>query len=509
MFDHNGFPHLTDFGVSYVCTSTELVCNLSSGTKQYLAPEIFMKSHVHGPESDFWSLAVLIYEIMFGRRPFEKHVPREFIAHVEMEANMKAKIARASPITTSNRYSPCLGSSSTSATCATGSTSPIPIGGGRTGAYSPALESTAAMSGAVSLCTSVTPPPKASRSLLQPITPVPLSHAAVVAPSPNNSPAEPAVLLGSMSASALSLGQSLPACEGFPVQEGRASSKLRVDELDGLRVNALPTLGSRAGAASVASMLRLDEAKRATKSPPGMMMGKKDLKGKLAPVTPGSKKADLSVLVDCLPESKPFDEGSPEIRSPPSHQSSPKMIGFSGPPIVPETEDDLVAELIAASASVNDDGAVDRKPPALPDNLKVTIPRVTMYNEPVTPTFVNFLSDMMEIRPEYRLGGMKNYDAFVRHPWFKECKLDWAKIRNKTARPPFVPNKEQIQYDMAGKHHDVDPDEFNPGKTCISHDKQVLFMGYHHVAREYVDLFPTLAPHETGAGNVSIRCRRS
>jgi hypothetical protein len=236
-------------------------------------------------------------------------------------------------------------------------------------------------------------------------------------------------------------------------------------------------------------------------------VAKKDLKTKLAPVTPGSKRPELNVLIDCLPESKAFDESHSEASARP-HHGSPNIIGFAGPPAVPETEDDLVAELIAASSKENEENLVDRKPPPLPDNLKVPIPRTTMYSEPVTPTFVSFLSEMMEIRPEYRLGGLKNFDAFQRHPWFKECKLDWAKIRNKTARPPFVPNKEQIQYDMAGKHHDVDPDEFNSGKACISHDKQVLFVGYHHVAREYVDLFPTLAPLESGSGNVSIRCRR-
>lgn len=52
--DQMGFPYLADFGVAYVHPTSRrdapcgLVSQLASGTKQYLAPEVITRSHVHG-----------------------------------------------------------------------------------------------------------------------------------------------------------------------------------------------------------------------------------------------------------------------------------------------------------------------------------------------------------------------------------------------------------------------------------------------------------------------------
>ena len=92
ILDDQGFPHLTDFGVAYVQpeadgnefdSSSALCCTLASGTKQYLAPEVFTKGHVHGPESDFWALGVVAYELLHGVRPFHKHVPNTMISYLQ------------------------------------------------------------------------------------------------------------------------------------------------------------------------------------------------------------------------------------------------------------------------------------------------------------------------------------------------------------------------------------------------------------------------------------------
>jgi len=87
ILDSKGFPHLSDFGVAHVQTDFSqdrtLTCRLASGTKQYLAPEVFTKNHVHGPESDYWALGVMAFELLFGRRPFDKHCPQSFIQYVE------------------------------------------------------------------------------------------------------------------------------------------------------------------------------------------------------------------------------------------------------------------------------------------------------------------------------------------------------------------------------------------------------------------------------------------
>lgn len=89
ILDDRGFPHLTDFGIAYTKDESDmsnniLSCNLASGTKQYLAPEVFTKSHLHGPECDYWSLGIVVYELLLGKRPFDRHCPTAMIHYLEL-----------------------------------------------------------------------------------------------------------------------------------------------------------------------------------------------------------------------------------------------------------------------------------------------------------------------------------------------------------------------------------------------------------------------------------------
>lgn len=67
VFDSKGFLCLTDFGISQKLSSRMKICK--SGTLWYLAPEV-LYGQFYNLTSDYFSLGVIMYEIMEGRRPF-------------------------------------------------------------------------------------------------------------------------------------------------------------------------------------------------------------------------------------------------------------------------------------------------------------------------------------------------------------------------------------------------------------------------------------------------------
>jgi serine/threonine protein kinase len=75
-----GIPKLTDFGSSYIEESYSVpICDSSSGTLAYMAPEALTRSRYHSYQSDYWSLGITAYELLFNCRPFFTHCPLEFI----------------------------------------------------------------------------------------------------------------------------------------------------------------------------------------------------------------------------------------------------------------------------------------------------------------------------------------------------------------------------------------------------------------------------------------------
>jgi serine/threonine protein kinase len=68
MLDRNGYLKVIDFGFAKKLHKNEWTYTLC-GTPDYLAPEV-LKGTGHSFGVDFWSLGVLIYEMIFGCPPF-------------------------------------------------------------------------------------------------------------------------------------------------------------------------------------------------------------------------------------------------------------------------------------------------------------------------------------------------------------------------------------------------------------------------------------------------------
>ena len=67
VFDSKGFLTITDFGIARVWVPSN--ARDTSGTPGYMAPEVMFRQD-HGVAVDYFALGVIVYEIMFGIRPY-------------------------------------------------------------------------------------------------------------------------------------------------------------------------------------------------------------------------------------------------------------------------------------------------------------------------------------------------------------------------------------------------------------------------------------------------------
>ena len=69
LFEPNGYLKVIDFG-----TAEQIIPGRQSysdgGSPAYNAPEIFLKTGSH-KDVDWWALGIILYELLFGKRPFE------------------------------------------------------------------------------------------------------------------------------------------------------------------------------------------------------------------------------------------------------------------------------------------------------------------------------------------------------------------------------------------------------------------------------------------------------
>jgi len=83
LLDEKGYIRISDFGISNYSNSIELY-NDTSGTIGYISPErIDNKLRKISFESDYFSLGVIIYELIKGERPFKKNKKYEMIEEFE------------------------------------------------------------------------------------------------------------------------------------------------------------------------------------------------------------------------------------------------------------------------------------------------------------------------------------------------------------------------------------------------------------------------------------------
>lgn len=86
LLDSNGYVKLADFGAAkYVYQTKDYKTFI--GTADYIAPEV-LKKQPYTKAVDWWSLGILIFELLYGKPPFFQQNPKATFRHILTEPPM-------------------------------------------------------------------------------------------------------------------------------------------------------------------------------------------------------------------------------------------------------------------------------------------------------------------------------------------------------------------------------------------------------------------------------------
>ncbi len=83
LLDKNGYVYLSDFGLAKNIQKKDLAKTFC-GTSEYFSPEIILDKGCNR-ENDWWTLGVLIYEMVFGLPPYYSHDTRKMYKKILFE----------------------------------------------------------------------------------------------------------------------------------------------------------------------------------------------------------------------------------------------------------------------------------------------------------------------------------------------------------------------------------------------------------------------------------------